>query len=363
MGRLRTPADIGTGRINRSTEAAWITGQLIDVDGGASLVDAHSLKFQGIAKAKTPAQHRDAIARRCSAGRSLRSPALFRVLGAALSGAPHPSAARNLFLLPLSVTVSRRMVTKSFSCKKNILAGHSRNSRSRHAELPQRVDVAIIGSGSPVFRRKIAAKSGATVAVFDSQPSAGAPVPAMADNVPHGLKLPAATLIDRYGKRSYRAHCTRVAGIHRFRRTISSRRKYRLRFARLRPPRSGLPKQNISTISAAPPTETARHFNHKQRIIPKNQLQSEIGSAIYHGGLVDATSAALNPARFVAGLAQAAERAGATIFEHSPRRPNSARRRQRLENRHVTRKLCAPKTSWSPLVATPAASLPRCKIK
>ena len=63
--------------------------------------------------------------------------------------------------------------------------------------------------------------------------------------------------------------------------------------------------------------ETARHFNHKQRIIPKDQLQSEIGSSIYHGGLVDDTSAGLNPARFVAGLGQAAERAGATIFEHS----------------------------------------------
>jgi NAD(P)-dependent dehydrogenase (short-subunit alcohol dehydrogenase family) len=55
MGRLGTPADIGNAvALLCSDEAAWITGQLIDVDGGASLVDAHlPLEFQGIAKAKS----------------------------------------------------------------------------------------------------------------------------------------------------------------------------------------------------------------------------------------------------------------------------------------------------------------------
>lgn len=52
MGRLGTPADIGNAvAMICSEEASWITGQVIDVDGGASLVDAHlPLEFQGIAK-------------------------------------------------------------------------------------------------------------------------------------------------------------------------------------------------------------------------------------------------------------------------------------------------------------------------
>ena len=52
MGRLGTPADIGNAvALICSREANWITGQLIDVDGGASLVDAHlPLEFQGIAR-------------------------------------------------------------------------------------------------------------------------------------------------------------------------------------------------------------------------------------------------------------------------------------------------------------------------
>ncbi|MGC2182634.1 MAG: SDR family oxidoreductase [Terriglobales bacterium] len=42
MGRLGTPADIGNAvALLCSEEANWITGQLIDVDGGASLMDAH----------------------------------------------------------------------------------------------------------------------------------------------------------------------------------------------------------------------------------------------------------------------------------------------------------------------------------
>jgi len=100
------------------------------------------------------------------------------------------------------------------------------------------------------------------------------------------------------------------------RRKISSRRKYRLRFRPLRHLEVAC-KPNISTIFRRTAEETERHFNHKQRIIPKTNSQSEIGSAIYHGGSVDDASAGLNPARFVVGLAKAAERAGATIFEHS----------------------------------------------
>ena len=55
MGRLGTPADIGKAvALICSEDASWITGQLIDVDGGASLVDAHlPLEFQGFAKGKS----------------------------------------------------------------------------------------------------------------------------------------------------------------------------------------------------------------------------------------------------------------------------------------------------------------------
>jgi len=50
MRRLGTPEDIGNAvALICSQEAGWITGQLIEADGGASLVDAHlPLEFQGM---------------------------------------------------------------------------------------------------------------------------------------------------------------------------------------------------------------------------------------------------------------------------------------------------------------------------
>ena len=60
-----------------------------------------------------------------------------------------------------------------------------------------------------------------------------------------------------------------------------------------------------------------QHFNHVSRTIPRSELQEEIASDVYYGGLVDETSAGLNPAQYVAGLAKAAERAGATLHPHA----------------------------------------------
>ncbi len=54
MGRLGTPADIGNAVVLLcSEEASWITGQVIAVDGGSSLMDAHlPLEIQQAAQAE-----------------------------------------------------------------------------------------------------------------------------------------------------------------------------------------------------------------------------------------------------------------------------------------------------------------------
>jgi glycine/D-amino acid oxidase-like deaminating enzyme len=58
-----------------------------------------------------------------------------------------------------------------------------------------------------------------------------------------------------------------------------------------------------------------REFGHRLRIVEKKDLPGEIGSAIYHGGMVDEVSAGVNPARYVAGLGCAAAKVGAEIHE------------------------------------------------
>jgi glycine/D-amino acid oxidase-like deaminating enzyme len=60
-----------------------------------------------------------------------------------------------------------------------------------------------------------------------------------------------------------------------------------------------------------------RDFDHPTRVIPPSRLNDEIGSKRYVGGLVDEASAGINPARYAAGLAHAAQRAGAQLYPHT----------------------------------------------
>jgi glycine/D-amino acid oxidase-like deaminating enzyme len=61
-----------------------------------------------------------------------------------------------------------------------------------------------------------------------------------------------------------------------------------------------------------------RDFGHPSRVVPAHELHHEVGSRAYHGGLIDEASAGINPARYVAGLAYAAQRAGAQLYEQTP---------------------------------------------
>src|SRR6266853_2018704 len=184
-------------------------------------------------------------------------------------------------------------------------------------DFPQTVDIAIIGAGfTGLSAARTMAQAGASVAVFDSQTIGWGASSRNGGMVLTGLKLPASTLIARYGKeataRMYAASLESIDFVEK----LVREENIACDFARCGHLEVACKAKHFDDFRRAA-EETARHFKHQQRIISKDQLQSEIGSAIYHGGLVDATSAGLNPARFVAGLACAAERAGATVFEHS----------------------------------------------
>ncbi len=60
------------------------------------------------------------------------------------------------------------------------------------------------------------------------------------------------------------------------------------------------------------------NFQHETQLVSSAELKHELDSPIYHGGLIDPQSAGLHPAKLVAGLAVAAQRAGALIFEKTP---------------------------------------------
>ena len=184
-------------------------------------------------------------------------------------------------------------------------------------DFPQQADVAIIGAGfTGLSAARTLEKSGASVAVFDAQTIGWGASSRNGGMVLTGLKLPASTLIARCGKeataRMYAASLESIDFVEK----LVREENIACDFARCGHLEVACKPKHFDDFRRSA-DETARHFNHRQRLIPRDQLQSEIGSAIYHGGLVDESSAGVNPARLVAGLASAAERAGAAIFEHS----------------------------------------------
>jgi glycine/D-amino acid oxidase-like deaminating enzyme len=60
----------------------------------------------------------------------------------------------------------------------------------------------------------------------------------------------------------------------------------------------------------------ARVFNHQVTLVSPADQASELGTRAYHGLLLDERSGAINPAKYVLGLAGAASRSGARIAEH-----------------------------------------------
>ena len=184
-------------------------------------------------------------------------------------------------------------------------------------DFPQRADVAVIGAGfTGLSAARSLAKSGASVAVFDSQTTGWGASSRNGGMVLTGLKLPAATLISRYGKQATaRMFAASLESID-FVEQLVREENIACDFTRCGHLEVACKAKHFDDFRRSAEV-IAQEFNHPQRLIPKDQLRSEIGSAIYHGGLVDDSSAGVNPARYVAGLARAAESAGAAIFEHA----------------------------------------------
>jgi glycine/D-amino acid oxidase-like deaminating enzyme len=63
--------------------------------------------------------------------------------------------------------------------------------------------------------------------------------------------------------------------------------------------------------------DLATNFGHETTVLSKSEVRSELGSDYYHGALLDPLSAGLHVGKYVHGLAEAAERAGAQIHERN----------------------------------------------
>jgi glycine/D-amino acid oxidase-like deaminating enzyme len=184
-------------------------------------------------------------------------------------------------------------------------------------EISDSVDVAVVGAGyCGLSASRTLAKRGVKVAVLEAETFGWGASSRNGGMVLTGMKLPAPALIKRYGhetvRKMYAASLEQIDCVEQ----IVREEKIDCSFSRCGHLEVACKQAHFNGYEESAAL-ARREFNHELRIIPKSELRSEIGSEIYFGGMVDERSAGLNPARYVAGLAHAAKRAGACLYDHT----------------------------------------------
>ncbi|HET8967518.1 MAG TPA: FAD-binding oxidoreductase [Candidatus Acidoferrum sp.] len=182
-------------------------------------------------------------------------------------------------------------------------------------ELPECVDVAVIGAGlTGLSAARTLAEGGARVAVLEAENIGWGASCRNGGMILSGLKLGIPTLMKRYGReatqRMYAASLESIDCVEE----IVREEGIACDFARCGHLEVACKAKHFEEFRRGAET-IEREFGHRMRIVEKKDLPNEIGSTVYHGGMVDEVSAGVNPARYVAGLGCAATKAGAEIHE------------------------------------------------
>jgi glycine/D-amino acid oxidase-like deaminating enzyme len=179
---------------------------------------------------------------------------------------------------------------------------------------PARADVAVIGGGiTGLSAARALARRGASVAVLDTHNMGWGASSRNGGMVLTGLKVGVESLVASYGlDRARRLYAASLAAIDCVEQLVKNE-GIACDFARSGHLEVAYKPAHFNQFRRSA-ERLERDFGHPVRLVARDQLRTEIGSDLYHGGLVDDSSAGLNPARYVAGLARAAGRAGAGLW-------------------------------------------------
>ena len=177
------------------------------------------------------------------------------------------------------------------------------------------VDIAIVGAGyTGLTAAWQLTRAGATVVVIEQEQVGWGASSRNAGQVLTGLRVGPATLIARFGEAGARAlFADSLAAIEGLEALVAGE-KIDCEYSRTGHVQAASKPAHFDAFREEQAL-LGRVFGHAVTVVPRADQRAEVGSDRYHGLLVDERSGALNPAKYVRGLAAAAARGGAVIRE------------------------------------------------
>jgi len=185
------------------------------------------------------------------------------------------------------------------------------------AELPEQVDVAIIGGGYTGLSAALAlTKGGTQVAVLERETIGWGASSRNAGITGCGLKRGTPAVFQRYGpemgRKFWQASLEALALVPE----ICQEEGIDCNWQQMGDLALAFKPSHFEALQAKAAWHK-RNLDHHLEVIPPGDLESYIGSRAYYGGLYDAHGAGLHPARLVFGLARAAANHGAALCEEA----------------------------------------------
>lgn len=184
--------------------------------------------------------------------------------------------------------------------------------------LPESADVVVVGGGyTGLAAARRLARAGASVVVLERETIGWGASSRNGGQVLTGLKVGPEGLLRRYGRERARALFGASLQAITFLEALIAEEGIDCGYERCGHLEAAF-KPGHFELFRREQEVLAREFDHPVRLLPPSEQRAELGTAFYHGLLLDERSASLHPARYVWGLARAAGRAGADLRARTP---------------------------------------------
>ncbi|MCP5098076.1 MAG: FAD-binding oxidoreductase [Chloroflexi bacterium] len=182
---------------------------------------------------------------------------------------------------------------------------------------PSQVDVAIVGSGyTGLNAARVLAKSGATVAVLERETIGWGASSRNGGMATPGIKQSMSNIFKRYGRKQ--AHLFWQASLDAIDllEEIITEEGLDCDWVRNGHVALAFKKSHFERMKKKADW-FKQELGYTSQLVSHSDLQAEIGSTVFYGGLADEVSGGLQPAKYVFGLARAVANQGVALCEHT----------------------------------------------